>query len=102
MTTLVFTFEANNKNDIPKGQGMYDKIISVFSPRFPSLFGKKGDAANNDGASGGPIKAKLGKENAFRYDEKLKRWVNTEAGSSMEEQKPPTAPPMGGPSGKMR
>ncbi|KAG0690352.1 hypothetical protein C6P40_003170 [Pichia californica] len=43
-----------------------------------------------------PIKAKLGEENSFYYDEKLKRWINKKA--SLEEQlessKPPPPPMM--------
>ena len=38
-----------------------------------------------------PIKAKLGEENSFYYDEKLKRWINKKA--PLEEQIAASAPP---------
>ncbi|KAF6009702.1 hypothetical protein HII12_003248 [Brettanomyces bruxellensis] len=38
-----------------------------------------------------PIKAKMGEENQFYYDEKLKRWINKNA--PVEEQIADTAPP---------
>lgn len=39
------------------------------------------------------IKAKLGEENHFYYDEKLGRWVNKDAPAPEEEKPPPPPPP---------
>jgi hypothetical protein len=39
-----------------------------------------------------PIRAKLGEENAFKYDEVLKKWVNTKGGAE-EASKPAATPP---------
>jgi hypothetical protein len=50
-----------------------------------------------DGADGqqqqGPIRAKLGEENSFYYDENLKKWVNKKAGAEAATPTPATAPP---------
>lgn len=57
-------------------------------------FGWLGKSKNDDKPK--PIKAKLGEENSFYYDEKLKRWINKKA--PLEEQlaasKPPPPPAM--------
>jgi hypothetical protein len=50
-----------------------------------------------EGAEGqqqqGPIRAKLGEENSFYYDENLKKWVNKKAGTDAATPTPATAPP---------
>jgi hypothetical protein len=50
-----------------------------------------------DGADGqqqqGPIRAKLGEENSFYYDENLKKWVNKKAGADAATPTTATAPP---------
>ncbi|KAI6795773.1 hypothetical protein KC361_g4808 [Hortaea werneckii] len=48
-----------------------------------------------------PIRAKLGEENSFYYDENLKKWVNKKAGPEAAQQSSAAAtppPPKGGPS----
>lgn len=52
-----------------------------------SWLGKKSDKPK-------PIKAKLGEENSFYYDEKLKRWINKKAplDEQLEASKPPPPP----------
>jgi hypothetical protein len=57
-------------------------------------FGGKKDGT----ASPGPIKAKLGEENSFYYDENLKKWVNKKAGPEAATQVAATPPPPKGPS----
>lgn len=54
---------------------------------FGGWFGRKDPAEQS-----GPIKAKLGEENAFVYDPDLGRWVNKKAGAAAPES-PKTAPP---------
>lgn len=41
----------------------------------------------------GPIKAKLGEENSFYYDEDLKKWVNKKGGPESAAASAPTPPP---------
>lgn len=41
----------------------------------------------------GPIKAKLGEENSFYYDEELKKWVNKKGGAEAAVAAAPTPPP---------
>ncbi|GME97844.1 unnamed protein product [Ambrosiozyma monospora] len=41
-----------------------------------------------------PIKAKLGEESSFHYDEKLKRWVNSNASEEDQASSAPPPPPM--------
>ncbi|QDS76661.1 hypothetical protein FKW77_000067 [Venturia effusa] len=41
----------------------------------------------------GPIKAKLGEENSFVYDENLKKWVNKKGGAAEATRTAPTPPP---------
>ncbi|KAF8534668.1 Sec23-binding domain of Sec16-domain-containing protein [Trichophaea hybrida] len=53
---------------------------------FGGWFGRKDPSDQQQG----PIKAKLGEENAFVYDAELKRWVNKKAGGS--ETPTPTVP----------
>lgn len=62
------------------------------------LGGKKDGDTLNQTQSHGPIRAKLGEENSFFYDEKLKKWVNKKGGTppTAEASKPP--PPKGPPS----
>lgn len=68
---------------------------------------KKTSKSNNEGRWFGwlgknkddkpkPIKAKLGEENSFYYDEKLKRWINKKAPleEQLEASKPPPPPMM--------
>ena len=45
----------------------------------------------------GPIKAKLGEENSFYYDENLKKWVNKKAGPEAATPAAATPPPPKGP-----
>ncbi|MCJ1470667.1 vesicle coat component [Pseudocyphellaria aurata] len=62
------------------------------------LGGKKDGDALNQAPSQGPIRAKLGEESSFYYDEKLKKWVNKKGNAppTTETFKPP--PPKGPPS----
>jgi hypothetical protein len=57
-------------------------------------FGWIGKGKNDDKPK--PIKAKLGEENSFYYDEKLKRWINKKAPieEQLEASKPPPPPAM--------
>lgn len=57
-------------------------------------FGWLGKGKNDDKPK--PIKAKLGEENAFYYDEKLKRWINSKVPleEQIEASKPPPPPTM--------
>ena len=45
----------------------------------------------------GPIKAKLGEESSFYYDQDLKKWVNKKGGSEATMAAAPTPPPPKGP-----
>ncbi|GMG29587.1 unnamed protein product [Ambrosiozyma monospora] len=47
-----------------------------------------------DDGSPKPIKAKLGEESSFHYDEKLKRWVNSNASEEEQAASAPPPPPM--------
>lgn len=58
-------------------------------------FKKDGDAAQQ-----GPIRAKLGEENSFYYDENLKKWVNKKAGADSAAPVAATPPPPRGPSSR--
>ncbi|TKA22203.1 hypothetical protein B0A50_08315 [Salinomyces thailandicus] len=58
--------------------------------------GKKDPAASADLNSNKPVRAKLGEQNSFYYDEKLKKWVNGKAGpedSAQAAQAAATPPP---------
>ncbi|KAK2747115.1 vesicle coat component [Myotisia sp. PD_48] len=55
---------------------------------FTGWFGKKDQAA-----SGGPIRAKLGEQSSFYYDEELKRWVNKKDPDSATSGAQATPPP---------
>ena len=57
-------------------------------------FGGKKDGT----ASPGPIKAKLGEENSFYYDENLKKWINKKGGTEATAPVAATPPPPRGPS----
>lgn len=65
------------------GKGMGRSVSSIFG----YLFGASGSSTT----SGGSKQAKLGEENQFYYDEKLKRWV--ERGKENLEEAKPLAPP---------
>ncbi|CDZ96496.1 Regucalcin gene promoter region-related protein (RGPR) [Phaffia rhodozyma] len=54
--------------------------------------GKKTDSTQSPTKSA-PIKAKLGEESAFYYDNDLKKWINKKAGPEAEAPKPPPPPP---------
>ncbi len=60
------------------------------------LGGKKDGDSLKQSQGNGPIRAKLGEESSFYYDDKLKKWVNKKAGilPAAETSKPP--PPKGG------
>ena len=62
------------------------------------LGGKKDGEFLKQSQTGGPIRAKLGEENSFYYDEKLKKWVNRKGGSPLAAEAPKPPPPRGGPS----
>lgn len=64
---------------------------------FGGWFGGSRDAT----ASPGPIKAKLGEENSFYYDENLKKWVNKKAGPEAATSAAPTPPPPKGPASRV-
>ncbi|EMC96793.1 hypothetical protein BAUCODRAFT_490045 [Baudoinia panamericana UAMH 10762] len=72
--------EADAARDKSKGQ---DKAGGTW---FGGWFKKDPSAELNK-----PIKAKLGEESSFHYDEKLKKWVNKKGG--MEEATPAAATP---------
>jgi len=55
---------------------------------FGGWFGRK-----DPNEQSGPIKAKLGEENAFVYDAELKRWVNKKAGAVAPEAVKAAPPP---------
>ena len=55
---------------------------------FGGWFGKK-----DPNAMPGPIKAKLGEDNSFYYDENLKKWVNKKAGPEAATQAAAATPP---------
>ena len=55
---------------------------------FGGWFGRK-----DPNEQSGPIKAKLGEENAFVYDAELKRWVNKKAGAAAPEAAKAAPPP---------
>ena len=57
-------------------------------------FGGKKDGI----ATPGPIRAKLGEENSFYYDENLKKWVNKKGGAEAAAPVAATPPPPRGPS----
>ncbi|WPH01098.1 copii coat assembly protein sec16 [Acrodontium crateriforme] len=61
---------------------------------FGGWFGKK-DPNNlaGGGAAPGPIRAKLGEESSFYYDEQLKKWVNKKGGSDSATPVSATPPP---------
>ena len=62
--------------------------------------GKAKESADIGSASGGktkPIKARLGEESSFYYDDQLKKWVNKKAGSDAATPSAPTPPPPKGP-----
>ena len=63
---------------------------------FGGWFGKRDSTA-----SPGPIKAKLGEENAFYYDENLKKWVNKKGGPEAATSAAPTPPPPRGPASRV-
>ncbi|KAJ6024231.1 hypothetical protein N7540_005028 [Penicillium herquei] len=71
---------------------------------FGGWFGGKKEA---DNVGGGPIKAKLGEESSFYYDNDLKKWVNKKdpnSGGSARATPPPprgSAPPSRASSGSM-
>ena len=58
-------------------------------------FGKK-----DPNAAPGPIKAKLGEENSFYYDENLKKWVNKKGGPEAAAPMAATPPPPRGPANR--
>ena len=58
-------------------------------------FGKK-----DPNATPGPIKAKLGEENSFYYDENLKKWVNKKGGPEAAAPMAATPPPPRGPANR--
>lgn len=62
-------------------------------------FGGKKDP--NLAQTPGPIKAKLGEENSFYYDENLKKWVNKKGGSESSTPAAATPPPPKGPVGRV-
>ena len=62
------------------------------------LGGKKDGESLKQPQSSGPIRAKLGEENSFYYDENLKKWVNRKGGSPQAAEAPKPPPPRGGPS----
>lgn len=64
---------------------------------FGGWFGGKRDP----NAAPGPIKAKLGEENSFYYDENLKKWVNKKGGSEATTPAAATPPPPRGSSGRV-
>ena len=49
----------------------------------------------------GPIRAKLGEDNSFYYDEKLKKWVNKKGGSEAATPAAATPPPPRGPASRI-
>ncbi|MCJ1406488.1 vesicle coat component [Ptychographa xylographoides] len=48
-------------------------------------------------AKAGPIKARLGEDSSFVYDDVLKKWVNKKAGAEQATASAPTPPPPKGP-----
>lgn len=62
------------------------------------LGGKKDGDALNQAPSQGPIRAKLGEESSFYYDEKLKKWVNKKGGAPPTTETFKLPPPKGPPS----
>ncbi|KAF2722136.1 hypothetical protein K431DRAFT_284337 [Polychaeton citri CBS 116435] len=58
--------------------------------------GKEGDLSGS-----GPIKAKLGEQSSFYYDEQLKKWVNKKGGTEAASASAPTPPPPRGPSSRV-
>lgn len=82
-------FRAAAEADAARDQA--DKSAGKKSGWLGGWFGGKKDA---NALPTGPIRAKLGEENSFYYDEDLKKWVNKKAGGS-ETSTPaaPTPPP---------
>lgn len=62
------------------------------------LGGKKDADALNPTPSHGPIRAKLGEESSFFYDEKLKKWVNKKGATPPITEASKAPPPKGPPS----
>ena len=67
----------NQKKSGPGGSGW-----------LSGLFGKK-----DPNAAPGPIRAKLGEQNSFYYDEQLKKWVNKKAGPEDATSSAAATPP---------
>lgn len=99
----------STRNEI--SESSYMALLRGFGSLFRREGGKNASAANGAGG-GGPIVAKLGEKNNFRYDEKLKRWVNDSATSGDTSStpnkiepppisRPPSAPPFAPPSTPM-
>jgi len=59
--------------------------------------GAKKDDLSAQNTPNGPIKAKLGDESSFYYDNELKKWVNKKAGEAPAAAEPPRLPPPKGP-----
>ena len=62
-----------------------------------------GSGGNRDATASpaGPIKAKLGEENSFYYDENLKKWVNKKGGPEASTPVAATPPPPKGPASRV-
>ncbi|TID19888.1 hypothetical protein E2P81_ATG07185 [Venturia nashicola] len=56
-------------------------------------FGSWFKGKDSDAQQSGPIKAKLGEENSFVYDENLKKWVNKKGGAAAVTPTAATPPP---------
>jgi hypothetical protein len=78
---LIFMAAQKDKPAAPQQRGSWFAI--------PSIFGKKDPNAPQTG----PIKAKLGEESSFVYDETAKRWVNKKAGAVDTPTASATPPP---------
>ena len=68
---------------------------------FGGWLGKK-DESLDSAREKKVIKARLGEQSSFYYDEKLKRWVNKKDPNSMQAGAKPTAPPPKGPVAGLR
>ncbi|MCJ1472893.1 vesicle coat component [Lambiella insularis] len=69
---------------------------SWFSSWIPGTKAKDPSSSSST-ASRGPIKARLGEESSFVYDDTLKKWVNKRAGPEAATASAPTPPPPKGP-----
>lgn len=78
----------DSKDAASDAKGQEKKGVFGF---FSGFFGKK--AASGEQAASGAKQANLGEPSTFRYDEKLKRWVDTKEPQSTQTAAVPPPPP---------